>query len=117
MPAYVLLSAKYASTAGIAARTFACEAELFARLRNCMYDGIAIASRIPMMMITTRSSMRVKPPSFRLRLILSLSLASISEFLLLEKGSMAHWLYRRPRRRGRIPQFGGFDHPPWVIRE
>jgi len=28
-----------------------------------MYDGTAIASRMPRMMITTRSSMSVKPPS------------------------------------------------------
>src|ERR687897_1880335 len=97
-PAYVLLSAKYASTAGIDERTLACAADLFARSRNFMYEGIAIASRIPMMMITTRSSMSVKPPSFRLRLILWLSLASIEEFLLLEKGSMAHRLYRRVGR-------------------
>src|SRR5688572_16031220 len=115
MPAYELLSAKYCSTAGIAARTLAWAADLFARSRNFMYEGIAIASRIPMMMITTRSSMRVKPPSFRLRLILSLSLASIIEFLLLEKGSVAHWLYRRTGRERGIPRFGGLGHPSWGI--
>src|SRR6266508_807204 len=46
---------------GTAARTFACAADLFARSRKLRYDGIAIASRIPRMMMTTRSSMRVKP--------------------------------------------------------
>src|ERR1051326_698669 len=46
---------------GIAARTFACAAVLLARSLNFRYDGIAIASRIPMMMMTTRSSMSVKP--------------------------------------------------------
>src|SRR3954447_15365815 len=45
------------------ARTFACAAALLARSLNFRYDGIAIASRIPMMMMTTRSSMRVKPSS------------------------------------------------------
>src|SRR5438067_3554514 len=48
---------------GTAARTLACAADLFARLRKLRYEGIAIASRIPMMMITTRSSIRVKPLS------------------------------------------------------
>src|SRR5918994_6618480 len=105
-PAYVLLSAKYASTAGIDERTLACAADLFARSRNFMYEGIAIASRIPMMMITTRSSIRVKPPSFRLRLILWLSLASIEEFLLLEKG---RWL------TGSIDRSAGGHTPVWGI--
>src|ERR671910_1278370 len=82
-PAYVLLSAKYASAPGIDARTLACAADLFARSRNFMYDGIAIASRIPMMMITTRSSIRVKPPSLLLRLILALSRSNM--FLLLSR--------------------------------
>src|SRR5688572_29312988 len=106
MPAYELLSAKYCSTAGIAARTLAWAADLFARSRNFMYEGIAIASRIPMMMITTRSSIRVKPPSFRLRLILWLSLASIEEFLLLEKG---RWL------SGSIGRSVGWHTPLWGI--
>src|SRR5919201_6927687 len=56
-------SALYASIPGTAARTFACAAELFARLRKLRYEGIAIASRIPRMMITTRSSISVKPRS------------------------------------------------------
>src|SRR4051812_27912175 len=42
---------------------FACAAELFARLRKLRYEGIAIARRIPRMMITTRSSISVKPSS------------------------------------------------------
>src|SRR4051794_2868848 len=48
---------------GTDARTFAWAAALFARSLNFRYDGIAIASRIPMMMMTTRSSMSVKPSS------------------------------------------------------
>src|SRR3954447_11752642 len=48
---------------GTAARTLACAADLFARVRKLRYDGIAIASRIPRMMITTRSSISVKPRS------------------------------------------------------
>src|ERR671923_196170 len=48
---------------GTAARTFACAAELLARFLKLRYDGIAIASRIPRMMMTTSSSIRVKPLS------------------------------------------------------
>src|SRR5919109_4641059 len=79
MPAYPaelpvpVLSALYASTAGIAARTLALAAELFARSRKLRYEGIAIASRMPRMMMTTRSSMRVKPlssPASRCRILL-----------------------------------------------
>jgi hypothetical protein len=51
MLAYVALSAKYASIAGIAERTFACAAAEFARSRNPRYDGTAMASKMPMMMI------------------------------------------------------------------
>src|SRR6266849_3212403 len=59
--------------AGIAARTWALAAELFARSRKVRYEGIAIASRTPRMMMTTRSSMRVKPlssPASRCRILL-----------------------------------------------
>src|ERR671936_168577 len=69
MPAYPadapvpVLSALYASTAGTAARTFAFAAELLARSLNERYEGIAIANRMPRMMMTTSSSMRVKPLS------------------------------------------------------
>src|SRR6059058_4193105 len=69
MPAYPaefpvpVLSALYASTAGTAARTLALAADWFARSLNERYEGIAIASRMPRMMMTTRSSMRVKPLS------------------------------------------------------
>src|ERR671931_1420384 len=79
MPAYPadapvpVLSALYASTAGTAARTLALAAELFARSRKLRYEGIAIASRMPRMMMTTRSSMRVKPlssPASRCRILL-----------------------------------------------
>src|SRR5918912_761251 len=59
---------------GTAARTFACAADLFARERKLRYEGIAIASRIPRMMITTRSSIRVKPSS---RFAVFVSLASM----------------------------------------
>src|SRR3954466_14143296 len=63
-PAYpVEWSALKASMPGTAARTFACAAELFARLRKLRYEGIAIASRIPRMMMTTRSSISGKPLS------------------------------------------------------
>src|SRR6266480_11367 len=52
---------------GTAARTLAWAADLFARVRKLRYEGIAIASRIPRMMITTRSSISVKPRSSRAR--------------------------------------------------
>src|ERR687885_2931486 len=48
---------------GTAARTLACAAELLARFLKLRYDGIAIASRIPRMMMTTSSAIRVKPLS------------------------------------------------------
>src|SRR6266508_1209109 len=53
--------------AGTAARTLAFAAESFARSLKPRYDGTAIASRMPMMTMTTRSSMRVKPLSSRAR--------------------------------------------------
>src|SRR6059036_1883009 len=64
---------------GTAARTLACAAELLARFLKLRYEGIAIASRIPRMMMTTRSSIRVKPLSslarrFRRVLIIALLL-------------------------------------------
>src|SRR3954468_9998974 len=43
--------------------TSALAAESWAFLRWLRNTGIAIAARMPMMMMTTRSSMRVKPPS------------------------------------------------------
>ncbi len=64
MPAYVPLSENHASTAGIAARRSAPAALLFARSLKLRYEGIAIAVRIARMIITTRSSIRVKPFSF-----------------------------------------------------
>src|SRR5918992_5548393 len=81
-PAAPLFSPAYVSTAVIAVRTLACAADLLARSRKPRYDGTAIASRIPMMMITTRSSMRVKPPSRSDRVTRCVSLAIIDEFLL-----------------------------------
>src|ERR671937_823568 len=69
-PVYpVAWSALYASMPGTAARTFACAADLFARVRKLRYEGIAIASRIPRMMITTRSSISVKPCSLPRRFV------------------------------------------------
>src|SRR4051794_22106123 len=64
---------------GTAERTFACAADLFARSLKPRYDGMAIAIRIPRMMMTTRSSMSVKPSfpsrrfrrSFNIRVLLS----------------------------------------------
>src|SRR5918994_6621323 len=58
-----LLSAANVSIDGIAARTLAWLAAFAARSRKPRYDGTAIASRMPMMMMTTRSSIRVKPCS------------------------------------------------------
>src|SRR4051794_12895727 len=63
---------------GIDARTLACAAALFARSLNLRYDGIAIASRIPMMMMTTRSSMSVKPSSAWSRLRMASNVFSFS---------------------------------------
>ena len=62
MTVYVPLSAKYASADGTAARTFG-RAAVSVGAPKPRYDGTAIASRMPMMTMTTRSSMRVKPSS------------------------------------------------------
>src|SRR5467141_2131540 len=48
---------------GSTARTLACAADLLARSLKLRYDGTAIASRMPRMMMTTRSSISVKPCS------------------------------------------------------
>src|SRR3954453_13220123 len=61
--------------AGTAARRLAAAADFSALPLKPMYDGTAIASRMPRMMITTRSSMRVKPPSVFPCAILFLSLS------------------------------------------
>jgi len=45
MLVYASLSTKYASTVGIAERTFACAAAEFAHSRNPRYDGTAMASQ------------------------------------------------------------------------
>src|ERR671934_2148134 len=104
MPAYPadapvpVLSALYASTAGTAARTFAFAAELLARSRNDRYDGIAIAKRMPRMMMTTSSSMRVKPlssPASRCRILLDI-------------------LGLLPWERTEWPGLNRPNHPPWV---
>src|SRR5919201_5717566 len=97
------LSALYASMPGMAARTFACAAELLARLRKLRYEGIAIASRIPRMMITTRSSISVKPFSSRTRCRIFESMCS-APFGWLELRWLA--MYRRPISLG-LPSFGG----------
>jgi len=62
------LSALYDSTLGMSERTFAAAAVLLARSLKLRYDGTAIASRMPRMMMTTRSSIRVKPCSVSSRL-------------------------------------------------
>src|SRR3954454_7091427 len=57
----------------MAARTLALAAELLARSRKLRYEGTAMASRMPRMMMTTRSSMSVKPlssPASRCRILL-----------------------------------------------
>src|SRR5215217_3331108 len=74
-----------------------------------MYEGTAIASRMPMMMITTRSSIRVKPPGRSLRLIRSLSRASMCVLLLIgaaRKELVAPGTYRRIERAPHAA-FGG----------
>ena len=53
--------AAYDATLGTAERMSAAAAVLLARSLKLRYDGTAIASRMPRMMITTRSSIRVKP--------------------------------------------------------
>src|SRR5580765_4679047 len=47
----------------MAERTFASAAAFAALPRKLRYDGTAIATRMPRMMMTTRSSIRVKPCS------------------------------------------------------
>src|SRR5215208_6505401 len=63
-------------------RTFALAADFCARSLNVRYDGMAIASRMPMMMTTTRSSMSVKPDSSFARRLL---MRSLTVFLLPER--------------------------------
>src|SRR5438067_10938602 len=67
---------------GRTARTLACAADLFARSLKLRYDGTAIASRMPRMMMTTRSSIRVKPCSEPRRVLRRV----IIEVLLLDRG-------------------------------
>src|SRR6266516_4082039 len=90
---------------GTAARTLACAADLFARVRKLRYEGIAIASRIPRMMITTRSSMRVKPSSRRTWPSRCVSLDSIAWSSL--RGCADGLLLYRPARPPDPP-------PDWV---
>src|SRR6266536_6332487 len=89
----------------MAERTLALAADFCARSLNVRYDGIAIASRIPMMMTTTRSSMSVKPDSSRARrlLISALTLVLLPEDDWLP--AMAH-LVSTGRRPPGTPQTG-----------
>src|SRR6476661_3988181 len=91
MPVYVPLSEKNASTDGIAARRSAPAALLFARSLKLRYDGIAIAVRIARMIITTRSSIRVKPFWLLRRF------RNLSSMVLLPWGVVLRWprTYRR----------------------
>jgi hypothetical protein len=57
------LSALYDSTLGMSERTLAAAAVLLARSLKLRYDGTAIASRMPRMMMTTSNSINVKPSS------------------------------------------------------
>ena len=93
---------------GSAARRFAFMALLAARSRNPRYEGTAIASRMPMMMITTRSSIRVKPcsefPSRRERIRLNIAATP--------SAVRSRWGVERMRTKdrrgagGRLPQIG-----------
>src|SRR6266581_4905096 len=74
MPAYVLLSAKKDSIEGMIERTFAFAAASFARVLKLRYEGIAIDVRIPRMMTTIRSSIRVNPRSSPLTRLRKLSI-------------------------------------------
>src|SRR5215467_6270637 len=105
MPAYVPWSEKNASTDGTAARRSAPAALLFARSRKLRYEGIAMAVRIARMIITTRSSIRVKPFSLLIRF------RNLSSMVLLPWGMVLRWprTYRRRAverlspRTGEIP--------------
>src|ERR1700747_2591132 len=96
------------------ARTFACAADLLARSLKLRYDGTAIASRMPRMMMTTRSSIRVKPCSPPARAFKRSIIGGASP-------SAEGW-EERPMYRDKSPiaphPYGGFltqtHHPPWV---
>src|SRR5947209_20451976 len=63
MPEYEPLLTFSCSAAGMAERTFDCEAASCALLLKLRYAGTAMAMRMPRITMTTRSSMRVKPSS------------------------------------------------------
>src|SRR2546430_951856 len=87
----------------MAARTLALAAELFARSRKLRYEGIAIASRMPRMMMTTSSSMRVNPlssPASRRRNLL------VMQVLLPWGNERTEW-----------PRLHRPYHPAWVTLE
>src|SRR3954471_18727115 len=86
----------------MAARTLALAAELLARSRKLRYEGTAIANRMPRMMMTTRSSMRVKPLS---------SPASRCRILLIMRGAPSMGAYERVVRIHRL------DHSARVTPE
>src|SRR5580765_3890419 len=64
---FVTSSWNQLSAAGMAERTFALAAAVTALSLKLRYAGTAIATRMPRMMMTTRSSMRVKPCSLARR--------------------------------------------------
>src|SRR5438105_1661609 len=95
---------------GTAARTLACAADALARFLKLRYEGIAIASRIPRMMMTTRSSISVKPLSSRATRCRRLSI--MLRCLLPDSNRVQRWLvrYRRPDRGDLSPKEGhGLD--------
>ena len=95
---------------GIAARRFALAAASLPRVLKPRYDGTAIASRMPMMMITTRSSIRVKPFSLfasrRLRMAVSTGV-SPSRFLELRSVGVG-----RQKRGARSPAPSPYQSRP-----
>src|SRR5581483_8983701 len=66
-----------ASAAGIAERTFACAADVLAVFVKLRYAGTAIATRMPRMIMTTRSSMSVKPCSLARRFLILLIIRNL----------------------------------------
>src|SRR3954468_14611764 len=85
----------------MAERTLACAAETSALLRKPRYDGTAIATRMPRMMMTTSSSIRVNPCSLAIRFLILL-ITSNSPWKGVGGGS----------QRPRVGYRG--DHPPAV---
>src|SRR5205823_14443686 len=82
--------------------------DLFLKLR---YEGIAIASRIPRMMMTTRSSIKVKPLSSLLRRCLSFA-AIVLLLPSMRRGCGVLPRYRRGDRGGDSLEWGMADWLP-----